>query len=92
MTTTTLIRAVYENGHLRPLEPLNLREGEQVNLRVETEPDMAQIREALADMNIQWADPTNDLHAWVEEEAEAIDLALQGDPPLSQFIIEDRWR
>lgn len=86
----TVVRAVYENGQLRLLDPLDLHEGEEVRLQVETLTEKDRIRQALADMNIQWSDPTNDLHAWVEAEAEAISDALQGNPPLSQIIIDDR--
>ncbi|MBC7869395.1 MAG: antitoxin family protein [Chitinophagaceae bacterium] len=94
MTTTTIIRAVYENGHLRPLDPLDLREGEQVKLRVEAENEISQeekLRLALGDL-VRWPDPSADADDDIDEEAllKEIQEAFRGQPPLSETIIQER--
>ncbi len=86
------IRAIYEDGKLRLLDPVDLVDGQQVEivLRLKTEEEL--VREALADLNIQWHDPNAFADDDVDEEAlmKEISDAFSGDPPLSQYIIEDR--
>ncbi len=82
------IRAIYEDGVLKPLDPLDLTSGQAVRLTIEMD-EHANLRALLGDL-VRWANPDDDRDAWVEAEADAIDQALQGDPPLSQIIIQSR--
>lgn len=83
------VRAIYENGHLRLLDPVSLEAGQQVTITIEPVTEQQVLRETLGDL-VRWADPTNDPNAWVEAEAEAIDTAFQAATPLSQYILEER--
>lgn len=88
-----VIRAVYENGTLRLLEPLHLSNGQTVTLDIHLEPNQMSedtvIRSALGS-SVRWADPTYDVDAWVEGMAEEIAEAFKGLRPLSEIIIEER--
>ena len=86
---TTRVRAIYENGQLRLLDPVELIEGQQVSINIEALTEQDRIREMLGDL-VRWHDPTDNRDAWVEDEAEAVDMAFRGDPPMSQLVIEDR--
>lgn len=84
-------RAVYENGHLRLLDGISLAEGQQVALQiVPVDAEEAALRELWGDLIAHWPDPSNDDDAYLEDMLDEIDQAFQGDPPLSQIIIEDR--
>jgi predicted DNA-binding antitoxin AbrB/MazE fold protein len=83
------IRAVYEDGQIKLLDPVELHEGQQLTISVEPENEREKLKAILGDM-VRWSDPDDDRDAWVEDMAEEIDRAFQGDPPLSQYIIEDR--
>jgi hypothetical protein len=48
-----------------------------------------QLRALLGDL-VRWPDPSDDRDAWVEAEAPRLRQALQGNPPLSQIIINER--
>lgn len=87
-----VIRAIYEKGHLRLIDPVSLVEGQEVEVTVQVEPksEEERVREALGDLVVSWPDPTADPYPEVEAMAEEIDLAFRGDPPLSEMIIEDR--
>lgn len=83
-----VVRAVYEEGVLRPLEPIDLVEGQEITVTIEQD-ERAVLKAILGDM-VQWSNPDDDSDAWVEDMADEIDRAFQGNPPLSQYIIEDR--
>lgn len=84
------IRAVYHNGTLRLSEPLDLSDGQEVEIVVvQHHPSDEAVRAALGDF-VRWTDPSNDLHAEVEAEAEAIALAVSGGTPLSEMILDER--
>lgn len=83
------IRAVYGDGRIRPLDPIDLPEGQMLNIRLEPLSEKEAIRAALGDLVI-WANQDDDSDAWVEAEAEAIAETLKGDKPLSDLVIEDR--
>ena len=94
------VRAIYENGTLRLLDPVDLQPGQQVTIQLDPEAvqpkqptpeeERAILREALGD-TIRWADPTyDDGNAWVEAEADNIARELAGGKPLSEIIIEER--
>lgn len=81
------IRAVYEQGWLRLLDPVNLIEGEEIYVMFLSERERAQA--ALDDLLVQYeTEPVEDV-----DEAKLlaeIDAAMQGKPPISDAIIEER--
>ena len=81
------VRAVYEQGRLRLLDQVNLLEGQEIHLILLSERERA--RTALNDLLVQYApEPAEEL-----DEAKLlaeIDTAMQGKPPLSDVIIEER--
>ena len=81
------VRAIYENGFFRPLEKVNLPDGEEVVLTFNSEQD--RLREALGDLVASWPDPSIEIE---DEEAlmEEIREAFKGQRPLSEDIIEER--
>jgi predicted DNA-binding antitoxin AbrB/MazE fold protein len=74
-------RAIYQNGQLRLLDPVEPVEGQTVNVSIEIEAidETQRLHVALNDL-VSWPDPTDERDAWVEIEAEAIDCELQGTP------------
>ena len=81
------IRAIYQNGHLRLLDPVELTEGQEVELMIVSEE--AKLRAALGDLLAQVDDdPLDDL----DEDAllAEIEEGFRGQEPLSQSIIEER--
>lgn len=86
------IDAIYENGQLRLLSPVSLNEGQRVRVVIDLVHGDSQeaLRSALSDLGIQWPDPSDDHDRYLEDMADEIDQALQGDKPLSEIIIEDR--
>ncbi len=85
------IRAIYEDGYLRLLDPLTLTTGQEVKLTIETPSEQDTLRDVLGDL-VRWATPADDRDAWAEAEADRIDQAFQGTPPLSQIILEERGK
>jgi predicted DNA-binding antitoxin AbrB/MazE fold protein len=83
------VRAVYENGHLRLLDPVELAEGQEIIVRLEKQDERAAVRAALGDL-IRPANPDDNRDAWVEDEAQNIEDAFRGTRPLSEIIIEER--
>jgi predicted DNA-binding antitoxin AbrB/MazE fold protein len=84
------VRAIYENGHLRLLDPVDLPEGQQVRIiNLEIVSDEEAMRAALGDL-VQWPDTSDDSDAWVEDMADEIAEALSKGRPLSEIIIEER--
>jgi predicted DNA-binding antitoxin AbrB/MazE fold protein len=83
------IRAVYENGMLRLLEPANLHEGEQVAVSILSEPEL--VRLALSDILVHFDPDPSDSEDIDEAALQAeIDAELQGQPPMSDLIIQER--
>jgi predicted DNA-binding antitoxin AbrB/MazE fold protein len=81
-----IIRAVYENGNLRLLEPLDLEDGQEVALvLVDSRQD---VLAALGDL-VMPADPTSE--DILDEEAilREMDELYEG-PPASQAILDER--
>ncbi len=85
-----LVNAIYESGQLRLLEEVNLIEGQRVQVDIQTIEDELTLLKRLLGDRIQWADPTLDPHPEVEALADEIDRAFQGNPPLSEIIIQER--
>ena len=86
------VKAVYEHGHLRLLEPLDLVEGQQVEIVVHVPSEDDLLRAALADLNVQWPKPNAYVGELLDEEAlqNEIDEATRGIPSISEAIIEER--
>jgi len=95
----TLVNAIYENGVLRPLTPLDLPEHTQVQISVQPlpTPDEAQehrrqVHEALVAAGLirpTSASPSTRQPLSPEERAE-LARRFSGDRPLSDLIIEER--
>lgn len=83
------IRAIYEDGKIKLLDPVELAEGQQITISIEPVNERATLKAILGDM-VRWSNPDDDRDAWVEDMADEIDRAFRGDIPLSQYIIEDR--
>lgn len=83
------IRAVYQDGQIKLLDPIELHEGQQMTINVEPISEDEAIRAALGD-SVQWPDTSDDSDAWVEDIAEEIAHAFSGLPSLSDIIIEER--
>jgi predicted DNA-binding antitoxin AbrB/MazE fold protein len=82
-----LIRAIYEHGRLRPLDPVRLTDGQEIRLAILSERD--QVRLALADLLPPAAgSPVEDL----DEAAilALLDAELQGNVAVSDAILEER--
>lgn len=84
------VRAVYQDGHLCVLDPINLAEGEQVQLMILSERERA--RAALGNLLVE---PEPDAENAVDEaelfaEIDTALASLQGQAPVSEAIIEER--
>ncbi|NOK58242.1 MAG: hypothetical protein GFH27_549279n48 [Chloroflexi bacterium AL-W] len=84
---TQSIRAVYEQGHLRLLEPLHLSEGQEIQVLILAGYD--RVREALSDMLVVPAAPPEPL---IDEAAlvQELDAHFSRAMPLSATIIAER--
>lgn len=85
---TERIRAVYEQGHLRLLDAVQLNEGQEVAIQIISVPkseilDLLGERVVLLD-NIETTDESDEA-LWHQ-----IEEGWHGDVPLSQTIIEER--
>jgi predicted DNA-binding antitoxin AbrB/MazE fold protein len=87
---TASIHAIYENGHLTLLTPVQLAEGQHVKIAIEPIEEKQSLLAALGDLVAHYPDTTDDSDAYLEDLANDIDNAFQGNPPLSQIIIEER--
>ena len=104
MTETVTVAAVYENGVLRPVHPLNLRERQTVYIQimpqesegrpdVEAEQEMETIIQSLIQAGALTPPPgRSDVEPMSEQERRALAEELGRAPgkPLSEIIIEDR--
>lgn len=88
MVATAAIRAVYEDGRLRLIDPVELAEGQEIRLLILPERDL--VRDALGDLVVQ--NPSDDDGDKIDEAAllREIDAATQGIPPVSDAILEER--
>lgn len=81
------IRAVYEQGWLRLLEPVNLIEGQEIHVMLVSERERA--RAVLEDLLVQYAaEPVEEIDE--TKLLAEIDAAMRGQPPISDVIIEER--
>jgi predicted DNA-binding antitoxin AbrB/MazE fold protein len=83
------IRAIYEHGHLRLLDPVDLTEGQEIQLMIVSEREL--VRAALADILVHF-DSSAEEDELIDEDAlmAEIDAATKGIPPISDAIIEER--
>ena len=92
------IQAIYENGILRPLQPLDLAENETVDIAVlgkssngeETHRDKVSrvLREAGLTSPLDFPVAEKDILS--EEERQRLGKLFSGEKPLSEYIDEDR--
>jgi predicted DNA-binding antitoxin AbrB/MazE fold protein len=85
-----IIRAVYTQGVLQPLDPVEFMEGEEVQLTLVSSRDS--VKEALADLIVVPIGPSEDEVNAIDQAAlmQRIEKAFQGQRPLSEDIIEER--
>ncbi len=81
------IRAVYHDGQLRLLDPVDLSEGQEIQLMILSDAEM--VRAALGDLLVDRMALSDDD---IDEEALAheIEEAFRGQSPLSDDIIAER--
>lgn len=80
------IRAVYHEGQLRLLDPVDLSEGQEVQLVILSEHE--RVRSALGDLLVEYDVPTDD----IDEDAlmREIEAGFRGQSSLSAAIIDER--
>ena len=81
------VRATYEDGRLRVLDPVDLTEEEQVQLTIFTEQERT--RAALGDLLVVCEPARDDSIDEAELQAE-IDATMQGQVPVSDAITQER--
>jgi predicted DNA-binding antitoxin AbrB/MazE fold protein len=88
---TIHLRAIYEHGNLRLLTPIDLEEGEEVEVIIASSQldNEALLHEAL-DGYVRWNDPTDNRHEELEALAQEVAKAFSEGKPLSEIVIEDR--
>ena len=91
-----VVTAVYENGMLRPLRPLNLREHQTVRVQVLPEDSADEVEQAIQSLiaeGLLTPPPGHsDVNPMPEEERRELAETLGKAPgkPLSEIIIEER--
>lgn len=81
------VRAVYKDGQLRLLDPVDLVDGQEVSITIMPERDL--VRAALGDLLARLPDPSHDDFDENELMRE-IEEGFRGQPPLSETIIAER--
>lgn len=85
---TQAVRAVYEHGHLRLLDPVELAEGQEIQLTILSERERA--RAVLSDILVYY-EPDTELDELDEVALLAeIQADTKGKPTISDAIIEER--
>jgi predicted DNA-binding antitoxin AbrB/MazE fold protein len=82
------VRAIYENGHLILLSPLNLGEGEEVDVTVQTAREKR--RTLLSDILVSSEDLRGGYNPTSLPARGAFDDEASQGKPLSEIIIEER--
>jgi predicted DNA-binding antitoxin AbrB/MazE fold protein len=84
------IRAIYRDGHLQLLEPVDLNEGQEVQLHIMLD-ERSRVRQALSDVLAPSTHEQNDSLLAIDEIAlqQQIDEATRGIS-VSDVIIEER--
>lgn len=80
-------RAIYENGVLRLLDAVNLVDGQEITISIDTH---TLFQELMGDLPVQWPDRSTPRDEELEAQlAEAMREYSKGQP-LSELIIEER--
>jgi predicted DNA-binding antitoxin AbrB/MazE fold protein len=81
------VRAVYHQGQLRLLDPVNLKDGQQVHLQILADEEIS-LKDLIGDMLVPFERDAEE----IDEEAllHELDQQLAGKRPLSEIILEDR--
>lgn len=81
------LRAIYREGQLRLLDPVDLSEGQEIQLMILS--DEERVLAALSDLLVKIPDVSNET---LDENALAreIEEGFRGQPPLSDMIIRER--
>lgn len=84
-----LIRAIYSGGQLKLLEPVDLTEGQEIQLMILSERERAYA--ALEDILVHY-DPETAFEEMIDEAAllAEIEADTRGKPAISDAIIEER--
>lgn len=83
------VRAIYDNGLLRPLDPLDLTNGEEVSLLILSDDD--RVRAALGDLLAETPpDATSPVEVDIERLMRQVADGFAGHPSLSEAIMEER--
>lgn len=87
---TQAVRAVYEDGRLRVLDPVTLAEGEQVQVMIlrEQERTRAALGDLLADLAPDSGDASDDAELLAEIDAALV--SVRGPARVSEAIIQER--
>ena len=80
------IRAIYNGGQLRLLEPVNLAEGQEIQVVILS--NREQVRAALGDLLVEIPDIAQDIDE--ASLAQEIENGFRGQSPLSESIIQER--
>lgn len=81
------VRAIYTEGRLHLLDPVDLTEGQEIALTILSDAD--RVRVALGDLRVEM---TSLSEHDVDETALAreVEEAFRGQPPLSEAVIQER--
>ena len=82
------VRAVYQNGQLRLLDPVKLKEGEEIELTIRTQRD--KVVKALGDLVASSPATMDDDDVDESAITRELDEAFRGQLPLSQTIVDER--
>lgn len=82
-----IFEVVCRDGHLHPITPISLAEGQTLHIMILTEREI--VEKALGDLLVKSSLPLDDS---IDEEAlmREIEEAFRGQRPLSEDIIEER--
>ena len=84
-----LVNAIYEDGQLRLSEPLDLPNGQPVQIQIEPIDDLQALKALLGDAVI-WASDVDNSDAWLDEQGDELRSRLKSQHSLSDIIIEER--
>jgi predicted DNA-binding antitoxin AbrB/MazE fold protein len=81
------VRAVYHDGIMQLLDPVDLPDGQQLKIRIEPDTENDALRAALRDL-VTRPDLSDNSDAWIETGAVA--EALSSGHSLSEIVTEER--
>lgn len=82
------VRAIYSEGQLRLLEPVELSEGQEIQVMILS--DDERVRAALGDLLVEFPEDTEES---IDEEALLREIAegFRNRPSVAEIIIQERW-